>query len=123
MAIGRPIADLSSQFNSVYNIVQDLSGWDKTTIQVVAPFNGTMAVLATNDSGAITGETDGNASLAINFKPVQVKNLETGTSANYIYGAGLFEYDVNAQYLKLSGTPAAAGTNVYKLLLFNSKIG
>jgi len=121
MALGHPVADLATTFNSVYNIVQDLSGWNKTTIQVVPPFSGTMAVLATNDSGAVEGVTQGNADLATNFNSVQVKNLQTGTSVNYIYGAGLYEYDVNAQFLKLSGTPAAAGTSVYKLLLFNSK--
>lgn len=123
MAIGKPLSDFATQFNSNYNITVDLSGWDKTTIQVVAPVGGTIAVLATNDSGAVLGETQGNASLATNFNIAQVKNLQTGTSVNYIYGAGLYEYDVNAQFLKLSGTPAAAGTNVYKLLLFNSKIG
>lgn len=123
MAVGKPLGDFSQQFNSVYNIALDLSGWDKTTIQVVAPFTGTIAVLATNDSGAVQGETQGNAELAINFKPTQVTNLETGAATNYIYGPGLFKYDVNAQFLKLQGAPAAAGTNVYKLLVFNSKIG
>lgn len=123
MAVSKPIPDYASEFNSLYKITADLAGWDKTTIQVVAPIGGGIAVLATNDSGAVEGQTQGNADLAINFSHVQVKNLETGTSVNYIYGAGLYEYDVNAQFLRLSGTPAAAGTNVYKLLLFNSKIG
>lgn len=123
MALGKPLGDFASDYNSLYKITTDLSGWDKTTINVVAPVNGTMAVLATNDSGAVIGETQGNADLAINFSSVQVKNLQTGSMVNYIYGAGLYEYDVNAQFLRLQGQPAAAGTNVYKLLLFNSKIG
>jgi len=41
---------------------------------------------------------------------------------NAIYGAGLFEVDVNAQYLRLQGAPAAAGTNIYRLMIFHSKI-
>lgn len=123
MAVGKPLGNFAQQFNSVYNIALDLSGWDKTTIQVVGPLAGAIAIQATNDSGAVLGETQGNAELAINFKPVQVTNIETGTATNYIYGPGLFKYDVNAQFLKLQGIPAAAGTNVYKLMLFNSKIG
>lgn len=123
MAIGKPLPDYANQYNSLYKITLDLSGWDKTTINVVAPVSGTMAVLATNDSGAVQGQTQGNADLAINFTSVQVKNLQTGSMVNYIYGAGLYEYDANAQFLRLQGQPAASGTNVYKLLLFNSKIG
>lgn len=122
MAIGKPIPDLSQQFNTVYQITRDLSGWSKTTIQVVAPVSGTIAVLATNDSGAKQQNTQGNASLAINFSSAQVTNLQTGTTTNYIYGAGLYEYDVNAQFLRLQGQPASAGTSIYRLLLFNSKI-
>ena len=123
MAVGKPLGNFSQQFNSVYNISLDLSGWDRTTFQVVAPFTGTIAVLATNDSGAVSGETQGNSELAINYKPVQVTNLETGTATNYVYGPGLFKYDVNAQFLKLQGIPASAGTSVYKLMVFNHKIG
>lgn len=121
MSIGKPLPNYATEYNSLYKITLDLSGWDKTTINVVAPVGGTMAVLATDDGGAVQGQTDGNADLAINFSSVQVKNLQTGTMTNYIYGSGLYEYDVNAQFLRLQGQPAASGTNVYKLLLFNFK--
>lgn len=123
MAVGKPVADLAPQFNSVYKITQDLSGWDKTTIHVVGPMGGSISVLATNDSGAVQGQTQGSAELAINFQLAQATNLQTGVASSYIYGPGLFKFDVNAQFLRLQGTPAAAGTSVYKLLLFNSKIG
>lgn len=122
MALGYAKHDLSDKFNSVYNITEDLSGWSESTIQVVPPFGGTIAVQATNDSGAVLGVTQGNAQLAINFMPALVTNLQTGATTNYIYGAGLYKYDVNAQFLRLQGQPASSGTSVYKLLLFNSKI-
>lgn len=122
MALNRPLADFAQEFNSLYKITLDLNGWDKSTLQIESPFSGQITALATNDGGAITGVTQGNAQLAINFVPVQVKNLLTGTSSAYIYGAGLYEYDVNAQFLRLQGTPAGAGTSVYKLLLNNQKI-
>lgn len=122
MSLNRPLGDFAREFNSLYKINLDLNGWDKTTFQIEAPMVGQVTALATNDSGAVLGETQGNAQLAINFVPVQVKNLLTGTSSPYIYGAGLYEYDVNAQFLRLQGTPAGAGCSVYKLLLNNQKI-
>jgi len=122
MAIGKPILDQTTYFNSVYNITLDMSGWDKTTINVVAPLLGTIHVYGTNDGGAVLGQTDGNAQLAINFNPVQVTNLATGTATNSISAAGDYKYEVNAQYLRLQGNPAGTPTNVYKLLLFHSKI-
>ena len=121
MAIGKPLPDYANEFNSLYKITVDLSGWDKATIQVITLNAGSLAIQASNDSGA-NASTQGNATLATNFSSVQAKNLQTGTSVNYIYGAGLYEYDVNAQFLRLQGNPAAAGTNVYKLLIFNQKI-
>ncbi len=125
MAIGKtltPEMDFTGQFNSTYNITLDLSGWDKTTIQLVSPLGGAVVVYATNDSGALQGVRDGNATLATNFSPVQVTNLATGTAVASTAAAGLFKYEVNAQFLRLQGAPAASGTNVYKILFFHSKV-
>lgn len=122
MAIGRPIEDLAPKFNSVYRITGDMSGWSQATIQAVAPLNGAIVIYASNDSGAVQGVTQGNAQLATNFEPILVTNLATGTTTNEITTAGLYVATINAQFLQLQGQPAAAGTNVYKLLIFNSKI-
>jgi hypothetical protein len=122
MAIAKPQPDFSSEFNSLYKITQDMSGWSKTAIQVVAPINGAIIVYASNDANAVQGVQFGNAKLAINFSPILVTNLATGTTTNSISAAGIYKADVDAQFLRLQGTPAAAGTNVYKLLLFHSKV-
>ncbi len=122
MAIGHPLQDQSQAFNTNYNITLDLSGWDKTTIQTVAPMTNTIFVYGSNDANALQGVTDGNAKLATNFTTVQVTNLATGTAVTSISAAGLYKYDVNAQFLRLQGSPAAAGTSVYRLELFHSKI-
>ncbi len=121
MSLGRPI-DATNQFNTVYQITNDVSGWDKVTVQVVPPISGVIYVYGTNDAGSRQGVTDGNAELAINFNPIQATNLATGAAANSISAAGNYKVDVNAQFLRLQGSPAATPTNVYKLLLFNSKI-
>lgn len=124
MGLSRPIADLSAAFNSVYNITQDMSNWDKTTVQVVAPVTGTLYIYGSNDADAVIGVQDGNASLAINFTPIQATNLATGAAVTTITAAGNYKVDANAQFLRLQGNPTTGATitNVYKLLLFNSKI-
>lgn len=122
MSLGRPLSDFSTEFNSVYKITLDLSGYDKSTIQLVAPVGGVLYVYSSNDGNFVNGVQQGDAKLAINFSPTEVTNLATHAVVNSISAAGLYKYDVNAQYLRLQGSPAAAGTNVYKLLLFNSKV-
>lgn len=121
MAITKPL-DLTNSFNTVYNITQDMSGWDKTTVQIVGPVSGVIYPYVSNDANALQGVRDGNASLAINFGTAQVTNLATGSAVTSISAAGNYSMTVNAQFLRLQGNPAATPTNVYKLLLFNSKI-
>ncbi len=121
MALGKPL-DLTNDFNTVYNITQDMSGWDKTDVQVVAPMSGVIYVYASNDGNALQGVRDGQPQFATNFMPTQAVNIATGTATNSISAAGNYRVTVDAQYLRLQGNPAATPTNVYRLLLFNSKI-
>ncbi len=122
MSLGKPLPDYAAEFNSLYKITLDVSGWDKTTIQLVAPVGNAILVYGSNDSGAAQSVTQGNASLAINFTPIQAVNLATGSAVSSMNAAGLYTVTDNAQFLRLQGNPAAAGTSVYKLLIFNSKI-
>lgn len=121
MAIGHSV-DLTQQFNTTYNITLDMSGWSKTTIGVIAPMGGAVLVYGSNDAGALQGVTQGNAKLATNFTPAQATNIATNTASGTINAAGNYRYDVDAQFLRLQGVPAAAGTSIYRLLLFHSKI-
>lgn len=125
MGVGLPVGthfSTTNQFNTTYKINMDLSGWDICTVQVVGPVNGRINILGTNDSGENQQNTQGNATLAINFSPIQATDLSTGASVNAIYGPGLFKIPVNAQFLSLQGSPAATPTNVYRIKLFNSKM-
>lgn len=121
MALGRPL-DMTNDFNSVYQITNDMSGWDKTTVQIVGPMSGVIYVYGTNDGNSLQGVRDGDAQLATNFTPIQATNLATGTAVTPISAAGNYKVDVNAQFLRLQGNPAATPTNVYRLFMFNSKI-
>lgn len=125
MSLGRNLGYINdtNEFNSVYKITKDVSNWDAVCVQVMGPVLGRLIPQATNDGGAqlVTG-TGGGPSTAINFMPVQMTDLSTGSSVNAIYGPGLFKLNVAAQYFRLQGSPAAAGTSVYRINLFNSKI-
>lgn len=121
MALGRPVRDLTATFNSTYNITLDMSGWDKTTIQTVAPVLGTIYIYGSNDAGQGQSVTDGNAQLATNFTTIQATNLASGSAVTAITAAGEYKVDVNAQFLRLQGNPVGSPTNIYRLLLFHSK--
>lgn len=122
MALNYHNGDFARDFNSVYNIVRDMSGSQKTTIHVVAPIGGRINLSASNDGGAILAIREGSPQTAQNFVPISATNLTTGVSSPAIYGAGLFQVDINAQYLRLDGAPASAGTFVYKLFFNDYKI-
>lgn len=118
MAIGRPY-DVTKDYKSgIYNIQLDMSGWDKTTIQVVAPVAGAIYVYGSNDPNALQGVRDGNAELAINFTGIQATNLASGTAVSSFNSAGNYKVDVNARFLKIAG----GGADVYRMILFHSKI-
>lgn len=109
--------------SSVYQVNLDLSGWDRTTIQVVPPIAGSMYVYGSNYDGNSVAMIDGDASLATQFTPIQATNLATGSATGVINAAGTYKVDVNAKFLRLQGSPAGAGTAVYGIIFNHSKVG
>lgn len=120
MAIAKPLADYAAEFNSLYKITIDTSGWDKTIIQCVT-LAGSVLIYGTLDSGS-NGSTQGNASLAINFTPIQAVDLSSGSAVSTLATTKLYRVTDDQQFLRLQGVPAQAGTSVYKLLIFNQKV-
>lgn len=119
MSLGYPFDGTRDYKQNVYNINLDMSGYDKTAIQVVAPQSGSMGVISvygTNDANALQGVRDGNASLATNWNAIQATNLATGTVGNTISAAGAYKVEVNERFLRLAG-----GADVYRLLFFHTK--
>lgn len=125
MGLSKSITDdLTTTFNSVYQINRDVSGWDKMTVQVVAPMLGTAYIYGTLDSGANNENTQGNAALAINYTTIQATNLATGNAVTSITGAGLYTVNAaNQQFVRIQGSPAGTPTNIYRILITNTKIG
>lgn len=120
MAIGKPLQNYADEFNSQYKITIDTSGWDKTTVQVVT-LAGSVLVYGSLDSG-FNNSTQGNAALATNFVPIQATDLSSGSAVSTLANNKMYMVVDNQQFLRLQGVPAAAGTSVYKLLVFHQKI-
>jgi len=95
----------------------DVSGWDTAVVQLVSP-SGSINFLSSNDGGAITGVTDGNATSAANFTAVQGVNLATGAAATLGGVSGLWKISGMGRYLQLSGSSITAT----KVLVELSKI-
>jgi len=124
MGLGKQLTDnLTTTFNSVYQINRDVSGWDKLTIQVSGAMLGTAYIYGTIDSGASQGNNQGNAALALNYTPIQATDLATGSAVTSITGAGMYTVDAsNQQFVRIQGNPAGTPTNIYRILLWESKI-
>lgn len=116
--------ELTSTFNSLYQINRDVSSWDKLTIQIVAPVLGTgIYIYGSLDGGFNKDVTQGNAALAINYTPIQAVNLATGVATNTITAAGLYRVTANdQQFVRIQGNPAGTPTNVYRILMWESKV-
>ncbi len=109
--------DATDAFNAAGLYVADLSGWDFAVVQLVTPA-GAVTFTESNDAGAVTGVTHGNAVTATNFVSAALLDLSSTTGALVASSAaaGNFKYSQGARFLKLSGTTAA------KILIQLSKI-
>lgn len=115
MAVSQ-IMDVTSQFNANGLVNIDVSGMDTIVVQLETPA-AAVSFKHTNDQGAITGATDGNALSANNFIAVQGVDLSTGTPATSSNASSLYRFGVIGKIFQLSGTTAA------KILIHLSKIG
>ena len=94
-----------------------MSNYDYAVIQMVNP-SGTIALTATNNSGAVQGVSDGSIDTAANYVTVQATKLADGTAATSLAAAGLYRVGVVGRYVKLGGASAAAD----KVLVMLAKI-
>ena len=108
--------DLTLQYNANGKIQIDTSNYDQVLVQIVTP-SGTVSFASTNDAGAITGITDGNALSALNFVACQGTNQTNGTAETSTASANsVHKFSTVGRFLQLSG-----GT-VGKILVEYTKI-
>lgn len=107
--IAQYISPVFSKINGfgISSIVIDVSSYTYVVAQFITP-SGTINITSTNDSGDVTGVTDGGANTAANFATIQAIKLSDGTAVTTITDAGLYKINVAGRYLKFGGTSAAA---------------
>ncbi len=111
------LLDLTADFNTGSGINIDVSGWDYIIVQLVSP-TGTVTFNTTNDGGAITGVTDGNALSAANWNLCFGTNIATGVGASSIAASSMFRFSYIGHFFQLTGTAVTAT----KCLIMLSKI-
>jgi hypothetical protein len=109
--------DLTAEFNANNRASFEMSNYDYAVIQMVSP-SGTIALTATNDSGAEQGVTDGDITTSTNYTTVQATKLADGTAVTSLAAAGLYRIGVVGRYIKFGGASAAAT----KVLVMLAKI-
>jgi hypothetical protein len=111
------VIDLTTAFNANGSVNFDVGMWDSVVVQIVGAA-GTVSFNGTNDGGAITGVTDGNALSAKNFTAVQGTNEATGTAATS-GASGSYKFPVTQRFLQLTGGSPATEVLVmmYKLAI------
>ena len=112
------IQDITEDFNrnsGDWNM--DVGGWDYAVVHLVTP-SGQIDFLTSNDSGDITGVSDGSAESATNFVAVQGTVLATGAAATSLNATGLIRFQGIGRYLRLQSAAATvvkALVRLYKI--------
>jgi len=107
--------DITSDFNADGIATLDVGQWDNVVAQFVTPV-GAISFLGSNDGGAITGITDGNALLAKNFTAIQGTDESTGTAATSTSVTSNYKFSVTHKFVRFSGGTAT------QILIFLYKI-
>lgn len=103
------LLDITSDINDNDICIQDIGGWDFAVIQLVTP-TGTFSFLTSNDSGAITGVSDGSSVSATNFTTVVGTKLSDGSSVSTLAASGMVKFSGIGRYLQITGAGAAQVT-------------
>lgn len=103
------VIDVTTDVNNNDLCTIDIGGWDFAVVQLVSP-TGTFSFLTSNDSGDITGVSDGNALSAANFTAVTGTKLSDASAVTSLAASGLVKFSGIGRYLRISGAGAAQVT-------------
>jgi hypothetical protein len=111
------IIDVTADINATGRCQVDIGGFDYAVVQLVSP-TATATFATTNDAGAITGSSDGNATSAINWVDVQGTNLNSGSAVSTLAASGIVRFQSIGQFLRIMGpalTVTKALIRLYKI--------
>jgi hypothetical protein len=99
--------NVTEEYNENGYYVFDTSGWDYVLINISLE-SGAISFLSSNDSGAITGVTDGNATSATNFYAATLLDVSTLNDSQLATpGTSMFRAFLIGQFVRLNGDVAA----------------
>ena len=104
------VIDITSDLNDNDLCTLDVGGWDNVEMQLVSP-TGTFSFFTSNDSGAITGVSDGSNVSATNFTAVTGTKLADNSAVTSLAASGVVKFTNIGQYLRISGAGAAQVTS------------
>ena len=103
------VIDITADLNDNDIVTLDVGGWDYAEVQLVSP-TGTFSFLTSNDSGGITGVSDGGPQSATNFTAVTGTKLADASAVTTLAGSGIVKFSNLGQYLRITGAGAAQVT-------------
>lgn len=111
------VIDVTNDINADGRSITDIGGFDYAVVQLVSP-TSTATFASTNDSGDVTGVSDGSAASATNFIDVQGTNLNSGSAVSTLAASGMVRFQSVGRYLRIMGP----GLTVTKALIRLYKI-
>jgi hypothetical protein len=109
------VIDLTSDFNTGSQTTIEIGGWDYCILHFESA-SGTITFGHSNDSGGVTGITDGSPATATAFQPVQGTNLANGVAqTSHPSGSALYRLGYIGRFLQLTGTDVTVGRLLVRL--------
>lgn len=112
------VKDVTSDFNADSKVNLDISGFDVVVLQIESP-SGAINFNTTNDSGAVQGVSDGNASTATAWRGVQGTDVLNGSGATNASATTIIKFTNFGRFIQFVGS----AVTVSRMLVMLYKIG
>ena len=95
--------DVTEKFNEVGYYVADASNWDYIVWQIITGDDTVTPIIfkSTNDSGAVTGVTDGNSLSATNFYTANVYDVFNNSFVTNAGVSGMYRSSYIGQFVRV----------------------
>lgn len=109
------VNDITADFNNGSSATIEIGDYDYVILQIESG-SGTINFGHSNDSGGVTGITDGSPATATAFQPVQGTNLANlVNSSSAASGSAIYRFSYIGRFLQLSGSAVTVGRMLIRL--------
>lgn len=114
--------DITNEVNSENGSIRDCGGWDTAILHIVTP-TGQINFETSNDSGALTGISDGSSASSDNFIGLLGTNVSDGSSISSLSTSGVVKFTNIGRYLKVCGSGQTVTKAILKLRIAPQQSG